>query len=253
VAKQGDRGLGRGLELLWGHGSAGARGPKPALSLDEIVQAAIGIADRDGLGVLSMRLVAEKLGFTTMSLYRYVPGKDDLLEVMRDVALGQPPAPEADSEWRCELARWARACMAVHHRHPWLLEMEIRRPPFGPNHLRWLDAALRCIAPLEIADERRVSVVLVVDSYVRGAARVQVGMAREERRTRSTTAELDRIYGRILETVVTDERYPMLAKAIAAGTFMPSDPPHDEFEFGLERVLDGIAALAERRRHHRAP
>jgi AcrR family transcriptional regulator len=247
VAKQGDRGLGRGLELLWGQVPASARVPKPALSLDEIVQAAIGIADRDGLGALSMRLVAEKLGFTTMSLYRYVPGKDDLLEVMRDVALGQPPTPEAGAAWRTELARWARACMAIHHRHPWLLEMEIRRPPFGPNHLRWLDAALHSIEGLELAEDRRVSVILVVDSYVRGAARIQVGMAREEQRTRSTAAELDRIYARILETVVTDERYPTLARAIAAGTFMPSDPPHDEFEFGLERVLDGIEALDERR------
>lgn len=243
VAKREQPALGRGLELLWGLAEPSARGPKPSLSLDEIVRAAIAIADRSGLEAVTMRKLAETLGFTTMSLYRHVPGKEELVEVMRDVALGEPPYPSLDCGWRPALAQWARASMALHHRHPWMLDMEIRRPPFGPNHLRWADAALQILSGLGLSAEDMTSLVLVVDSYVRGAARVQVGMAREQRRSQSTAIELERVYSRIFESVVTSERYPTLAKLVAAGAFAPQEPSRDEFEFGLERVLDGIAAM----------
>jgi AcrR family transcriptional regulator len=243
VAKRDQSALGRGLELLWGLAEPSARGPKPSLSLDEIVRTAIAIADRSGLEAVTMRKVAEKLGFTTMSLYRHVPGKEELVEVMRDVALGEPPRPSLDAGWRPALAQWARASMALHHRHPWMLEMEIRRPPFGPNHLRWLDAALYILSDLGLSGEDMMSLVLVVDSYVRGTARIQVGMAREQQRAHAPAIELERVYARIFESVVTDERYPTLAKLVTAGVFAPQEPARDEFEIGLERVLDGLAAM----------
>lgn len=245
MAKPNRRGLGQGLELLWGQVESGSRGPKPALTLDEIARAAIDIADRGGLASLSMRQVAEQLGFTTMSLYRYVPNKDELLEIIRDVALGEPPAREPGTSWRAELSRWARASLSRHHEHPWMLEMEIRRPPFGPNHLRWLDVALQAIAGLALTHQDMLSVILALDSYVRGAAEVQVGMARERHRLQSSEAELDRVYARIFETVATDDRYPALARLVHAGVFAQTDRSRDEFEFGLERTLDGIAALVE--------
>lgn len=243
MAKREERELGRALELLWGLAEPSARGPKPTLRLDEIVRTAIDIADRSGLEAVTMRKVAETLGFTTMSLYRHVPGKEELCEVMRDVALGEPPQPLPGADWRTGLARWARAIMAMSHRHPWMLDMEIRRPPFGPNHLRWLDAGLQCITCLGLPGHDMISVVLTLDSYVRGMARVQVGMSREEQRSQTSMLELERVYARILSSVVTDERYPTLAGLVAAGVFVPEDHPRDEFEFGLERVLDGIAAM----------
>jgi hypothetical protein len=146
-------------------------------------------------------------------------------------------------------SRHSEWLIAIHHRHPWMLEMEIRRPPFGPNHLRWLDAGLRSVSGLGLGGGDMISVVLAVDSYVRGAARIQVGMAREQRRAQSTMLELERVHARIFEAVVTDERYPTLAKLVAAGVFAPQEPSRDEFEFGLERVLDGITAMlgADRR------
>jgi AcrR family transcriptional regulator len=248
VTKPNRRGLGRGLELLWGQVQSPSRGPKPALTVDEIARAAIDVADHQGIGALSMRQIAEQLGFTTMSLYRYVPSKDELLEVMRDVALADPPTPRPEAGWRAELTRWAHAAMARHHEHPWMLEMEIRRPPFGPNHLRWLDAALQIVSTLGLAHEDELSAILTLDSYTRGAAAIQVGMAREQRRVKTSAAELDRIYARIFETVVSDSRYPALAKLVAAGVFTPKQAPRDEFQFGLERVLDGIEVLVEIRR-----
>src|SRR5688572_640704 len=99
----------RGLRLLWHRLDRPSRGPKPTLTLGDIIESAIAVADRDGLTALSMRSVAERLGFTTMSLYRYVPGKGELVEVMRDVALGEPPTAEPALDWREQLRRWARA------------------------------------------------------------------------------------------------------------------------------------------------
>ena len=86
------------LQLLWGLQERPRRGPKPGLSLERIVDAAIGLADAGGLAAVSMARVAAELGFTTMSLYRYVPTKDDLLELMVDAASGLPPADAASSE-----------------------------------------------------------------------------------------------------------------------------------------------------------
>ncbi|NUP05675.1 MAG: TetR/AcrR family transcriptional regulator [Polyangiaceae bacterium] len=245
MTKQGVDPATRTLELLWERIAAPTRGPKPTLTLDEIVGAAIEIADRDGLGDLSMRRVAEALGFTTMSLYRYLPGKEELVELMRDKAVGRPPAHRRDASWRAALQRWARADLEVHLKHPWLLEVEIRRPPFGPNHLAWLDAGLAAIEPLSLDPLVMLNTVLAVDSYVRGAARIRVGTSAEQRRSRATRQELARLYAGIFEQIVTDERYPALAKIVTAGVFDPAEKPIDEFEFGLDRVLDGVAAFVE--------
>jgi AcrR family transcriptional regulator len=246
MAKRKRSSVGRGLELLWGTPGSRSRGPKPALSLHDITITAIALADRDGLASLSMRRVAEKLGFTTMSLYRYVPGKDELVEVMRDAAIGVPPPADPSASWRDELAAWARASLAMHHRHPWLLDVEIRRPPFGPNHLRWLDAGLRIVSALDLDAQHRLRAVLFVDAYVRGFARITVGLAQEERRTGTNHAELEQIYASIFATVAAGGEYPALTDAIAAGGFDPGTPVGDDFEFGLARALDGVEAFVRR-------
>jgi AcrR family transcriptional regulator len=246
MAKRKRSAVGRGLKLLWGTPEPRSRGPKPGLSLHDITAAGIALADRDGLAALSMRRVAEKLGFTTMSLYRHVPGKDELVEVMRDAAIGVPPPPEPSAGWRTELANWARASMAMHHKHPWLLDVEIRRPPFGPNHLRWLDAGLRIVAKLDLNAQGRLRAVLLVDAYTRGFARITVGLAQEQRRTGANRAELDRVYASIFEKIVAGGEYPAVAEAVAAGGFEPGTDVEEDFEFGLDRTLDGIAAFVER-------
>lgn len=233
--------MGRGLELLWGPLKPPARGPKPGLSLEGIVGAAIQLADEEGLEALSMRRVAERLGFTTMSLYRYVPGKDELIDVMLDTALGGPPAPEVGADWRSALARWARANRELYRRHGWLLEVTLRRPPLGPNQLRWLDAALQAIAELGLEPELLLDVVVLVEQYVQGAARIEVGLAAAARRHGITDGDWGPLYAQVFARVVADERFPALSRAITAGAF--GHDGRDSFEFGLQRVLDGIAAL----------
>src|SRR5438105_13318066 len=108
------------VELLWGPGKRPSRGPKPGLSLERIVLAAIAIADAEGLSAVSMQRVAAECGFTTMSLYRYVPSKNELLDLMIDTAVGQPPKlHEIPGGWRPKLAEWAWQTWSGFHQHPW--------------------------------------------------------------------------------------------------------------------------------------
>jgi AcrR family transcriptional regulator len=238
----------RWLELLWPGEATTARGPKPALSIGEIVRTSIELADRDGLAALSMRGVAERLGFSVMSLYRHVPGKDELIEVMLDTALGDPPVLDGKAGWRAQLTGWARASSEVFHRHPWLIEAVVSRAPIGPNRLRWFDAGLQAVSALGLAARERVAVVLLTDSYVRGAAQVALGVARATARQEMTPAEWGAVYRRVLDRVVTAERYPALAEIVAAGALGRSGAATDDFEFGLVRVLDGIEARAPKKR-----
>lgn len=243
MADEDKGGIGRGVELLWGLAGPPTRGPKPGLSLREIVRAAIELVDREGLAALSMRRVAEQLGFTTMSLYRHVPGKDELIDVMYDTALGDPPAREPGGEWRAELARWARAAFAGHHRHTWLIEVAVRRPPVGPQGLRWFDAALSAVEGLGLPPHEMIAVVMVLEHYVRGAVQVAFGMAETARRD----AEWEPAYWQLLQRVVTPADYPALARIVASGALAGAAEKIDDFEYGLQCVLDGVAARIERK------
>ena len=243
VADEHDGEIGRGLELLWGLTDAPSRGPKPSLSLAEIVRAAIELVDQEGLAALSMRRIAERLGFTTMSLYRHVPGKPELLDVMYDTAVGDPPVGADRADWRTELACWARANYARHLQHNWLLEVAILRPPIGPKQLRWLEWALQALSGLGLPHRDMLAIVMVLEHYVRGAAQIEIGMARTEKHT--PEAEWAPAYSRILKRVVTEATYPTLAKVVASGTFERVDDSVDDFEYGLRCVLDGIAARIE--------
>src|SRR5829696_2426943 len=151
-----------GLALLWGSRDRPARGPKPGLSLDAIVQAAIEAADTDGLGALTMTRVAERLGVTTMALYRYVPGKDEMVDLMNDAALGPPPASTGGA-WRIETARWARSSLARFHGRPWLIDSVQRRVALGPNWLGWLDAGLRALSESGLSPSEMIPTVMLID------------------------------------------------------------------------------------------
>jgi AcrR family transcriptional regulator len=140
----------RMLELLWGTVAPPTRGPKPALTLAKIVDTAVQIADTEGLAAVSMRRVAEELGFTTMSLYRYVSSKDDLLELMQDAAAAPPPGVDIDNmpdNWRDAAKWWASNNLMMFRRHPWFMDIPLSGPPMGPNQVRWMERLLRALEP----------------------------------------------------------------------------------------------------------
>src|SRR5262249_36172628 len=166
----------RSVDLLWGSQERPARGPRPGLTLDTIVAAAIEVVDAEGLSALTMSRIAEELGVTTMALYRYVPGRGELVDLMIDAALGVPPAPSGGA-WRSEVARWVRADLAVFRRHPWLLQTTMSHVPIGPNWLTWLEALLHALSGIGMTGREMISVAFLVDGHARAAAEIVLGVS----------------------------------------------------------------------------
>lgn len=230
-----DDGLPPEAELLWGRRPRPSRGPRPSISVEQIVRRAIQLADRDGLDALSMQKLAAALGVGTMSLYRYVPGKDELVGLMLDAALGEPREPDPGEHWRDGLARWAWEVRDAFLRHPWMLPLVTRPRLMGPHETAWLEAALRTVAGIGLDPPAMFEVVLLVNGFVRGAVQPYVDPARPGAAPDGTEARL--VFDR-------RDRYPTLATVLGAGTFDTRGDGDDHgehgFEFGLARILDGV-------------
>ncbi|MFE2278814.1 TetR/AcrR family transcriptional regulator [Streptomyces sp. NPDC059454] len=230
--------IARTLDLLWDTGPRPSRGPKPGLTLERIVEVAIEVADRDGIGALSMRRIATELGTGTMSLYRYVPGKGELLDLMLDRVQrpSENPADLGDGDWRSALEALGRAALALYRRHPWLLEVNQSRPILGPSALDGMERVLSRIKPMGLSDPELLSAIIMIDGYVVGAARTQVYQLEAERSSGLTDAQFWEAQQPALEKAMLSGRYPVLA-GLSEDTF---GPDFDHFEFGLQRILDGL-------------
>jgi AcrR family transcriptional regulator len=231
------------MELLWGLTERSKRGPKPKLSLAQITRAAIEIADADGLEALSMRRVGDKLGVTAMSLYSYVPGKAELLDLMLDTVNAEFSEPRTQS-WRARLEHLARENWALYLRHPWLLQVAIARPVLGPNTIARYDHDLRAVEGIGLSDIDMDLVVTAVGNYVHGAVRAAVEAAQAVQHTGKTDLQWWEEHAPLLEKVYDAERYPVATRVGAAAGeeySAPSDPLR-AFEFGLRLLLDGVEA-----------
>jgi AcrR family transcriptional regulator len=230
-----------GVRLLWDGEHAG-REPKPALSLERIVREAIAVADAEGLGALSMQRLARQLGAGTMSLYRHVPGKQDLVSLMFDTVLGDAPRLPA-GDWLEALRTWAVASREAFRRHPWMLEVVAASRVMGPNEVAWSEVALRAMSETGLPAPSVFNAVLTVNGYVRGIVQLEVDPARgREGSGGHQGPSLDPV---ALRTLGRD-RYPTLMALLAAGA--AESGTEGLFEFGLERILDGIAAFVNRQR-----
>jgi AcrR family transcriptional regulator len=191
-----------------------------------------------------MSKVANTLGFTTMSLYRHVANKDELLLLMWDRAFGPPPGLPAPAGWRKRLEHWAREHRASCLRHPWVLQMTVNGPPMGPGQLGWLDRGLQALEDTPLSEGDKANVVLLVSVYVLGQTRVTVDVtAAYEAGAQRGDTDLDEDFALTLGELVDPERFPALARAYAGGAFSDPDEGLDEdFTFGLERILDGVQA-----------
>jgi AcrR family transcriptional regulator len=202
---------------------------KRVLSEERVVAAAIDLADRDGLEAVSMARVAERLGFTTMSLYRHVRSKDDLLRAMIDTALGPPPAALDDpgEDWRAALELWTRSVLEALLRHPWALRVPITGPPMSPVQLMWLDRGLRALEGTGLTETEKADVVLLLNGYAFWEARLRTEL------TPATAPPPPEGIGDM----------PALERALAAGIFEDESVGDRGVAFGLGRILDGVAVL----------
>ena len=235
------------LEAAWGLRDRPHKGPKPGLSLRRIVDAGVLVAESEGLGAVSMSRVAAELGASTMSLYRYVAAKDELLDLMVDTALGGPPAAQDGPGWREGLSRWAWAQRAALYRNQWALRIPISGLPVTPNQVAWFENGLRCLAGTDLGEEAKASVVLLISNYVRAEATVGADIGAAIAARQATPDEWMSYYGRLLASLTDPQRYPAISKLLAAGVFDRADDPADEFVFGLTRILDGIDVLVNAR------
>ncbi|WP_109526774.1 MULTISPECIES: TetR/AcrR family transcriptional regulator [Nocardia] len=235
--------IARTLDLLWHGGPRPSRGPKPGLTLDRIVEAAIRVADAEGLAAVTMRRVATELGTGTMSLYRYLPGKAELLDLMLDRVQRPSGTAQEDIGWRAALEHLAHATLALLREHPWLLHVNQSRPVLGPSAIEGMEVVLTQIRPMGLTDAELVSAVVMIDGYVFGAARTQLHSEQAERATGLTDAEFWEAQLPVLEEALATGRYPVMA-GLAEDAF---GLDVDHFGFGLERILDGLEVLVARR------
>ncbi|MFF1906917.1 TetR/AcrR family transcriptional regulator [Kitasatospora sp. NPDC058218] len=237
-------GAGDTARLLWGPHQKPTRGPKPALSLERIARAGIEIADAEGLGAVSMQRVAGLLDYTKMSLYRYVPGKAELVALMVETAIDEPtraaPATRAEEDqppvWRTELHALACQLAATFGAHPWLPDATVGPRILGPKELGWLERVVAALDGTGLTGPERMDSAVLLAGHVRSITE----QARAAGPGRAPESELLALLGGLVQEHA--DRFPALAAAMTA-----QDGRDQALEFGLERILDGLAALIARR------
>ncbi|WP_260461900.1 TetR/AcrR family transcriptional regulator [Streptomyces lateritius] len=234
------------IEAAWGLRERPSKGPKPGLTLDRIVDAAVALAAAEGLGAVSMGRVAKELGVSTMSLYRYVSAKSELYVLMQESATGAPPAlfpPGAG--WREALEAWAWALREVYRRNLWMLRLPVSGPPATPNSVAWWEKALAALDGTGLDAGGKISVTMLLGGFVRNDALVMADLDAVIEGSGASPEDVLSRYARTLRRLADPERYPEVARLLDSGVMDVADEPEAEFRFGLARILDGVAALVE--------
>ncbi|MET0274631.1 MAG: TetR/AcrR family transcriptional regulator [Phenylobacterium sp.] len=227
------------FDLLWTPAAGAKRGPRPSLTREGIVQAAITLADREGLEAVTMQRLAAVLNSKTMTLYRYAPSKDAILELMWDAAMGDPP-DVAEGGWRARLSAWGDGVRQRLDQHPWLIELVGATRSVGPRWTAWLDVGLAALSGLPLSAGEGLAVLTLVDGHLRSTARLRFGA--------KASPEWAADFGRMLQITAADSRFPFLGEMTRRGDFAASGMSMDQIsDFGLARILDGVATFCESR------
>jgi AcrR family transcriptional regulator len=219
-----------------------------ALSRDEIVRTAIRVADAEGAEAVNMRRIARELGSGTMSLYWHVASKDELLDLMIDATVGEAQAPEPSGNWRTDLRATACANRDTLHRHQWAVSFMGGRPPTGPKTLRSIERSLGALDGLGLDKPTAMTILTTVSTYVLGAVLRELQEVNGERYLAErfagmSDAEKQAVIGEFTERVRQSGRFPRMVEMLSDGIDPDAADTRDErFEFGLDCLLDGIAA-----------
>jgi AcrR family transcriptional regulator len=240
-----------GLDLLWGRRGPGRRGPRRGLSVDDIVAAAIRVADAEGLDAVSMARVAKELGFTAMSLYRYVASKDELLQLMwNGSAQGAEDLKLQGDGWRPRLRSWAIVQRQMLDRHPWITQMPMATPPLAPNSLAFVERGLQALDGTGLRDDDKLRVIGLLSSYTLSEARMANDAARGAAEAAAGSAAAPGwSYEALLRELADEQTYPRLHR-LAWSADLGGSPSgfeeREEFLFGVDAILDGVQALIDR-------
>jgi AcrR family transcriptional regulator len=212
--------------------------PRPPLSRERALEAAVTRADAEGIEGLTMRKLAKELGVEAMSLYHHVSGKSDILDGMVELVFGEIDLPPEDLSWKDAMRHRGISVRIALTRHPWSISiMESRQP--GPATLRHHDAVLGCCRRAGFSVEMAAHAFSLVDSYIFGFVLQEVNLPFDE------TSDLEVEVERMLPGLPAEE-YPHLVELTVEHILRPGYRYGDEFDYGLGLILDGLAAAAQR-------
>ncbi|MFZ3571491.1 TetR/AcrR family transcriptional regulator [Streptomyces sp. BH097] len=227
-------------EVIWARPERAGRGPRPAHSRADIAATAVRVADAEGIDAVSMRRIAAELGMGTMSLYNYVPRKEDLYELMVDAVSGEYEFPEPSGDWRADVLGLARQSRALMHRHPWMPGLMSPVYGFSPNALAYLEYCLSCLDPLDLPYGTKMELIAAVTSVVTTYVANEIATAERTRSLPWSAEKEQAVRIAYLGQQVASGRYPRLA-----ASFAEDAGPIDleaVFERALRRTLEGFAA-----------
>ena len=243
-------GLPPGIAVLWRTPAAGRPGPRPGLTLEQIADAGIALADAEGIDAVSMARLAESLGFTTMSLYRYVASKDEVLSLMSDRASGRPPqvGPEVGG-WRERLELLLLVQRPVLRAHPWLARTSTVLHAVGPSRLAWMEAMLAALADTALREDQKVGAIGLLATHALDELRVseELSSARRTAAVGSSGDDGSPDLGALIAALASPDSHPALLRAAAAGALSvgPEAPGDEGLDFGTVLILDGIERLVD--------
>lgn len=248
----------KSMRLLWGRPLAESerprRGPRAALTVEQIVRTATGLADEGGLDAISMRTLATALGKTPMALYTYVGGKAELLDLLWDHVLSELPTEyDLSGGWRPAAEAWANDRWQLARRHPWLVELSGARPTLGPHETQLQETGASVFIDTGLTAQQTMWAVDAIGTFVTGSARTFIESHSATDITGQDETEWWLQRSKLLSDVAPDyeSRFPILSRVARSGTFdldVPdgaylSEAARLTFEFGLARLLDGIEAM----------
>lgn len=243
-------GLPASLAMAWGLRERPGKGPRPTLTLQRIVDAAVALAATEGMDAVSMGRVAKELGVSAMSLYRYVAAKEELYILMSDAGVGTPPPlpPDADGwGWRELLSDWAYAQRTLLMTKPWILRIPITAPPATPNQLGWMDRGLAAMAGTGLRESEKLSTIILIGGLVRNEATMAADMMDAIVKSGVSPDKVVGQYVRTLRLLTGPDTHPAVTRLLESDAFTGSDEPDFQFRFGLRRLLDGLAELISER------
>jgi AcrR family transcriptional regulator len=219
--------------------------PPGKRAVASLAAAAMKVADKDGLDAVSMRRMASELGVGTMTLYHYVSGKDDLLDLMLDAATAERivPAGELPGGWRAGLETISRRSREAFHRHEWLLTLVGERQQSGPNAMRVVEQALTVLASAGADEATRVAMLAAAEDYVVGFVARELAGEQVMRRRGISWAQWQEAMGPYVAGMLATGEFPQLTRYAEAA---PDTGPDENFEQGLGWLLDGMAARLAR-------
>ena len=225
-----------------------AAAQRPSLSRDRVLATAVALAQREGIEALTMRRLADELGVGAMTLYHYVPNKEQLLDWMIEIVFGEIELPTTDVEWKLALRRRALSTREALNRHRWAVGLMESRTTPGPNSLRLHDAVLGCLRQAGFSIEETIRAYSVQDAYIYGFALQERSLPFEDAEGAAAFAEAqygeyealegERQLGRLAAA------FPYLAEVVAGHVAKVGYDFASSFEYGLDLILD---ALEQRR------